>query len=144
MSNPWTTPVPPDEWDTPQAVPNATPRRRAGDTEPLEYACVEDWVAQWLFPLYRRKVTSAHRIWCPLPFRHPEAELRLTQLWLQWEAYRNAPNGAIGDWLRDSLDYHMGVLMDPDGPLQGCTYRQHRAIPLDPLPVQGEDPAGGG
>lgn len=140
--NPWTTPPPPDEWATPVpvVVPDATPKRRAGDTEALVYECVEDWFTGWLSPLYRRKVTSAHRIWCPRPFRHAEVRLVLEQLWLQWEAARQGPNGAIGDWKRDSLDHHMGVLMDPEGPLQGCRYDRHSELPLPPLPALPEDP----
>ncbi len=91
------------------------------------------FVADVLAPVYRRQLGHG-RTWCPTWWRHPEAIARLEALWRAWEHLRLDPATGMSVWFRDHADHHMGVLMDPDGPLKGCgADTGHSRRPLPPL-----------
>ncbi|MGW6366981.1 DUF4913 domain-containing protein, partial [Bacillus subtilis] len=46
----------------------------------------------YLATIYNRQVTDIHEVtWCPEPWAHPEAELRLTELWRTYEDAQLGP-----------------------------------------------------
>jgi Domain of unknown function (DUF4913) len=102
------------------------------DAPGLYYLTLEEWVGEWLFPVYRRSVLGHDRIWCPQWWRHAEAVARLESLWRSWEHLRQDPATGLSVWFRDHADHHMTILLDADGPLKGCDGR-HCDHPLDEL-----------
>lgn len=75
---------------------------------------------EWLTTLYWRATSPNGLSWCPQWWRHPEAVYRLDALWRSFEHLRNDPATGASVWLRDHVDHHMAVLLDPDGPLRAC------------------------
>jgi hypothetical protein len=47
------------------------------DPPGLYYLTLEEWVAEWLFPVYRRSVLGHDGVWCAQWWRHAEAVARL-------------------------------------------------------------------
>ena len=103
------------------------------DPPGLYYLTLGEWVAEWLFPVYRRSILGHDRVWCPQWWRHAEAVARLEALWRAWEHLRQDPATGLSVWFRDHADHHMTVLLDADGPFKGCD-GQHSEHPLDELP----------
>jgi Domain of unknown function (DUF4913) len=103
------------------------------DPPGLYYLTLEEWVGEWLFPVYRRSVLGHDRIWCPQWWRHAEAVARLESLWRAWEHLRQDAATGLSVWFRDHADHHMTVLLDADGPFKGCDGR-HTDHPLEQLP----------
>jgi len=105
-----------------------------GDPPGLYYLTVEEWVSEWLFPVYRRAVLGHERVWCPQWWRHAEAVARLESL---WRASRRlgagAPRPACPSGFATHADHHMTVLLDADGPFKGCD-GHHSDRPLEQLP----------
>ena len=64
-------------------------------------------------------------------WRHPEAVLRLDAMWRSWEQARLDPATGMATWLRDTADYHMGILMSAQGPFGNA---QDTCDPGEPLP----------
>lgn len=66
------------------------------------YLDVVPFVTEYLGPLYARTWAAGRELhWCDQWWAHPEAVVRLTALWLSWEAARLQPDGVLG-WLRDA------------------------------------------
>ena len=103
------------------------------DPPGLYYLTLDEWVQEWLFPVYRRSVLGHDRVWCPQWWRHAEAVARLESLWRAWEHLRQDAATGLSVWFRDHADHHMTVLLDADGPFKGCDGR-HSDHPLDELP----------
>ena len=103
------------------------------DPPGLYYLTLEEWVGEWLFPVYRRSVLGHDRVWCPQWWRHAEAVARLESLWRAWEHLRQDAATGLSVWFRDHADHHMTILLDADGPFKGCDGR-HSDRPLDELP----------
>jgi Domain of unknown function (DUF4913) len=103
------------------------------DPRGLYYLTLEEWVGEWLFPVYRRSVLGHDRVWCPQWWRHAEAVMRLESLWRAWEHLRQDAATGLSVWFRDHADHHMTILLDADGPFKGCDGR-HCDRPLDQLP----------
>jgi hypothetical protein len=110
------------------------------DPPGLYYLTVEEWVGEWLLPVYRRSVLGHDRVWCPQWWRHAEAVARLESLWRAWEHLRQDPATGLSVWFRDHADHHMTILLDADGPFKGCDGR-HCDHPLDEL-LHDPPPAG--
>jgi len=105
----------------------------AGERE-LIYPTVEMFVNGYLLEHYRRPVSSNSSTWCPEWWLHAEAIIRLEALWRSWEKLRLDAALGMSVWLREHADHHMTVLLSANGPLKGCTPKQHSARPLPPLP----------
>jgi Domain of unknown function (DUF4913) len=97
------------------------PSESATAAEPPGYERLLDFVRDELAPLYQRSFEGRTRVWCPQWWRHPEAVARLAAVWQAWEHLRRDPTVGLSVWLRDHADYHVGVLLDPDGPFKGCS-----------------------
>jgi hypothetical protein len=96
-------------WDDEQAAPI------------LRFGSVDEFVRDYLRNIYRRRIDGRHRCWAGRWWEYAEAVLRLEALWRSWEYLREDPAGGMSVWLRDHADYHMRVLMDPDGPFATAT-----------------------
>src|ERR1017187_2277984 len=118
-----------------QLAVQAAERQLAELADPpgLYYLTLEEWVGEWLFPVYRRSVLGHDRVWCPQWWRHAEAVARLESLWRAWEHLRQDAAVGLSVWFRDHADHHMTVLLDADGPFKGCDGR-HSDRPVDELP----------
>lgn len=117
-----------------------------GDVEPEPpkpcYETLGDFVEQYLFPLYRRKVGGGKNDvrWCAQWWSHAEALTRLEALWRSWETLRLDPGTGMAVWLRDYLDPHMTMLLSEHGTFANCTIAHekrgdaatHREIPKLP------------
>ena len=118
-----------------QLAVQAAERQLAELADPpgLYYLTLEEWVGEWLFPVYRRSVLGHDRVWCPQWWRHAEAVARLESLWRAWEHLRQDAATGLSVWFRDHADHHMTILLDSDGPFKGCD-GHHSDRPLDELP----------
>ena len=118
-----------------QLAIQAAERQLAELAEPpgLYYLTLEEWVQEWLFPVYRRSVLGHERVWCPQWWRHAEPVARLESLWRAWEHLRQDAGTGLSVWFRDHADHHMTILLDADGPFKGCDGR-HTDHPLQQLP----------
>ena len=102
---------------------------------PLYYESAQEWIEQWLLPVYRRSVLGHERTWCPQWWHHPEAVARLESLWRAWEHLRLDAGTGLSVWFRDHADHHMTVLLDANGPFKGCDSR-HSDRPVEQLPYE--------
>ncbi len=106
-------------------------------SEPLEqeyfvddsdfYPDLSSFVRHVLVEVLLRRVDGHTRTWCLHWWEHPEAVLRLESLWRAWEVCRQDSGVGMSSWLRDHSDYHLPLLLEPDGPFRGCSpERGHR------------------
>ncbi|NCD20138.1 MAG: DUF4913 domain-containing protein [Actinobacteria bacterium] len=95
------------------------------------YTNVDDFVRNSLRPIYRRPINARTTFWAADWWRHPEAVLRLAAMWRSWEQARHDPATGMATWLRDTVDYHMNILMSAQGPF-GTS--QDTCDPGEPLP----------
>lgn len=126
-----------ERWD--EQEPARPPEEEPAPTsQPAKtyYGNVAEFVEQYLAPMYRRDTTT----WCAQWWKHPEATVQLTALWLSREQLRLDPALGMSVWLRDHLDRHMSVLLSADGPLKGCMPKQHREDRLSPLAIEPPPP----
>lgn len=88
-----------------------------GEAQPaLYYGSVDEFIREYLRHVYRRRIDGRNRVWAARWWEHDEAVIRLEALWRAWEHLRHDPTIGMSVWWRDHADYHMAVLMDPDGP----------------------------
>jgi hypothetical protein len=88
---------------------------------------LEDWVEDFLRPLYERDLRKLSKTWCAKWWLHPEAYMVLDAMWRAWEYYRHIPGTGLGVWISDYWLKFLPVLTDPDGPFHGCRPDQHDA-----------------
>ncbi|RJO77646.1 DUF4913 domain-containing protein [Nocardia panacis] len=105
------------------------------------FRSVGAFVERWLLPTLAGKRAAAGggsgRVWCPEWWRHPQVAVRLTALWLTWEAARASGTAdAMSTWWLHHADPHLRVLCDADnGPMYRCTTRHHDLPPYPSEPV---------
>lgn len=108
------------------------------DGEPqLHFSNVDEFV-HWLAFVYRRRCGESGRAeyrWDAAWWRSPEVHLRMDAMWRAFEAARHDPGFGISSWLRDHCDYHMGIIMSPDGPFAESTTRTDAGEPLPVVPM---------
>ncbi|MBO9553831.1 DUF4913 domain-containing protein [Cellulomonas sp.] len=100
----------------------------------LHFGSVDEFVRDYLRHVYKRRVDGRSRCWAAEWWRSEEAVVRLEALWRSWEALRLDAATGMSEWFRDHADYHMGVLLDPDGPFAGATGDADTCRRGDPLP----------
>lgn len=102
----------------------------------LYYGSVDEFVREYLRHVYRRRIDGRNRVWAARWWEHDEAVVRLEGLWRAWEHLRLDPSTGMSVWLRDHADYHMAVLMDPDGPFHAVDVEanENKSRKGDPLP----------
>lgn len=96
----------------------------------------DEFFREYLRWVYRRRIRGDGRtsVWAAEWWRYEEAVIRIEALWRSWEQLRLDPATGISVWLRDHADYHMAVLMDPEGPFAGAEGPQNSAERGEPLP----------
>lgn len=124
-----------DDLDGPSDEPSV---EEPGEPAPaLYYGCVDEFVRVYLRHIYRRAINGRNRRWAAAWWKYPEAVARLEALWLSWEELRRS--GPVGPsvWWKDHADYHMAVMMDPDGPFYNAADGdQNRNQAGQPLPYE--------
>ena len=89
------------------------------DVPTLYYGSVDEFVREFVCPVFRRNVGEEGRAdyrWSARWWESAEAITRLEALWRAWEHLRMDPSTGISVWLRDHADHHLGVLMSATGP----------------------------
>ncbi|NDR53552.1 MULTISPECIES: DUF4913 domain-containing protein [unclassified Actinomyces] len=102
---------------------------------------VDEFVRDFLRNMYRRRIDGRHRCWAARWWQYEEAVARLEALWRAWEYLRLDPTTGMSTWWRDHADYHMAVLMDPDGPFSTAALGEENLSKKgDPLPYVAPPP----
>lgn len=104
-----------------------------GDSEapPLYYSSLDKFVEEMICNVFHRQVGErASRRWSAEWWRSAEAIIRLEALWRSWEHLRLDPATGMSTWLRDHADYHLGILMSPEGPFAKSTNQAKYGEPL--------------
>lgn len=91
----------------------------------LRYTTLDHFVRDFLVEALWVDVASSSRIWCPQWWRHAGAIIRLEALHRSFEELRKDPGVGMSSWLRDHADYHLAILMEPNGPFKGCSIKGH-------------------
>lgn len=113
------------------------------ETPAPAYPWFVDWLDDWFFPQYARRLASSNRegtyTFCAQWFRHREVAVRLAALWQAWEAARITPDGsAMNGWWLMHADPTMRALSDAaNGPMWRCTPQRHdqvATLPVEPVP----------
>lgn len=110
-----------EEHDEPLDAPEVAPAQRAPAEEAprLYYGSVDEFVREFVCPMFGRNVGEEGRAeyrWSARWWESAEAITRLEAMWRSWEHLRLDPATGTSVWLRDHADYHLGVLMSPTGP----------------------------
>ena len=106
------------------------------DAPPLYFGSVDEFLRDYLRHVYRRRISGdgRTRVWASQWWLYPEAVIRLEALWRAWEYLRLDGATGMSVWCRDHADYHMAVLLDPDGPFTGVEGAPNSAKRGEPLP----------
>lgn len=109
------------------------------DTAPPQTAYTDavDFFERYLRHVFRRRVgIRGQNRWSARWWEIPEVLLRVDSLWRSWESLSTDPDMGMSVWLRDHADYHMGVLLSPDGPMATAedSNGQNEPLPHEPVP----------
>lgn len=102
----------------------------------LYYGSVDEFVREFVCPIFRRNVGEEGRAdyrWSARWWESAEAIARLEAMWRAWEHLRMDAATGTSVWLRDHADHHLGVLMSPTGP---WALSKDTAGPDQPLPYE--------
>jgi hypothetical protein len=105
-------------------------------TPTLYYGSVDEFVREFVCPIFRRNVGEEGRAdyrWSARWWESAEAIARLEATWRAWEHLRMDASTGTSVWLRDHADHHLGVLMSPTGP---WALSKDTAGPSEPLPYE--------
>lgn len=110
-----------------------------GDNEaaPLYFNTLTEFVEEMIIGVFMRPTGERKQFhWAADWWRHPEAVLRLDALWRSWEHLRLDPATGMSVWLRDHADYHLAILMSPDGPFGKSedSSQHNQPLPHEPPP----------
>lgn len=124
--------------DTEGLAQAAQSQSQAPSAPQLFFHSLPDFVT-WLCVFYRRPLLgkSMGLRWESRWFESREAVMRLDALWRAFESLRLDGATGISVWLRDHVDYHMGVLMSESGPFSSSRVA---AEVKDPLPCDQPPP----
>lgn len=104
------------------------------------FANLPEFVEEFLLRVWRREPTAG--CWCQRWWEHPEAVLRLEATWDAFELLRMEPGTGVSVWIRDHLDYHMGMLTTrATSPFKSCDVAKQRhnsptVWPTAPAPTE--------
>lgn len=116
--------------------PPAEAEASAEDAPVLYYGSVDEFVREFVCPIFRRNVGEEGRAdyrWSARWWESAEAIARLEAMWRAWEHLRMDASTGTSVWLRDHADHHLGVLMSPTGP---WALSKDTAGPGEPLPYE--------
>lgn len=97
----------------------------AQEESPLVYQSTEEFLHEYLLPLYNRIIDARNGKWCRQWYLHPEAVSRVEALWRAWEHFRLDAATGMSVWWRDHADPHMSVLLSQKGPFHPCNNGRH-------------------
>ncbi|WP_420162356.1 DUF4913 domain-containing protein [Nocardiopsis sp. CNT-189] len=118
-----------------QDEPSPLDEEAEQDQAELYFGSVDEFVREYITPLYRRKVSArGQRRWSAEWWTNPEAIARLESLWRAWENLRLDGGTGMSTWWRDHADHHMSALFDPDGPFAASTDENKLGEPLPYTP----------
>ena len=120
--------------------PPAEAEASAEDAPVLYYGSVDEFVREFVSPIFRRNVGEEGRAdyrWSARWWESAEAITRLEAMWRAWEHLRMDASTGTSVWLRDHADHHLGVLMSPTGP---WALSKDTAGPDEPLPYEPPPP----
>lgn len=109
----------------------------AQEESPLVYETAQEFLHEYLLPLYNRILDTRNGKWCRQWFLHPEAVSRVEALWRAWEHLRRDGQTGMSVWWKDHADVHMAVLLNQKGPFHRCDPDRHRTpepFPCDIAP----------
>jgi len=110
--------------DGPENEPDVADDATAAEAQ-TRFASLPEFVTEFLLQVWRRELRSG--CWCDHWWEHPEAVLRLEATWDAFEALRLEPGTGVSVWIRDHLDYHMGVLTSREtSPFYLCDVEKQR------------------
>ena len=92
----------------------------------VQYPNLRAWVDGWLCTTIERAPSSTVR-WCPQWQQHPEAVMRLGQVFADYTKFVSAPKMDWGNFLRNSLDVYLPAVLAPTGPFASCDPHNHEA-----------------
>ncbi|QSB07181.1 DUF4913 domain-containing protein [Natronoglycomyces albus] len=110
------------------------------------YACLEDWVSQWLSPTINHRLgdqSQPGECWCEQWWDHAEALNRIYALWQEWEVAR--ATSQMSTWWIYHFESHWRALTGEDGPFRECHPALHgesskhipdKALPCQPMPPE--------
>lgn len=101
---------------------------------PLVHETAEEFLHEFLLPLYNRIIDARNGKWCSEWFLHAEAVSRVEAMWRAWEHLRLDTTTGMSVWWKDHADVHMAVLLSQKGPFHRCEPDRHRAP--EPLPCK--------
>lgn len=108
----------------------------------LQFGSVDEFVRDYLRHMYKRRIDGRNRVWSARWWENGEAIVRLEALWRSWEYLRQDPSTGMSVWWRDHADYHLAILLSPDGPFADAADQPENTNRRgDPLPYQ-PPPAG--
>lgn len=105
-------------------------------TPSLYYGSVDEFVGEFVCPIFRRNVGEEGRAdyrWSARWWESAESVIRLEAMWRAWEHLRMDAATGTSVWLRDHADPHLGVLMSSTGP---WARSKDTAGPGEPLPYE--------
>ncbi|WP_435298465.1 DUF4913 domain-containing protein [Timonella sp. A28] len=107
------------------------------------YKSVDDFVREYLRHQYQRPINGRNKVWAAQWWKYGEAVVRLEALWRTWEHLRLDTIIGMSVWYRDHADYHMSVLMNPEGPFAAADPNdpKNQCRRGEPLPYE-NPPAG--
>nr|WP_176705833.1 DUF4913 domain-containing protein [Arthrobacter sp.] len=128
-----------EPWDETSAelAPVSNPAEANGEEPRAVYETAEQFLLQFLLPLYIRIIDTRNGRWCRKWYLHAEAVSRVDALWRVWEHLRLDGKTGMSVWWKDHADHHMAVLLNQKGPFHLCSLEQHTTpepIPCDPAP----------
>lgn len=103
------------------------------------FSSVYDFFDEFLAVAYPYTAMRAQQLrWTKRWWAHPEAVMRLTALWHRFEyLVKHEPATYLETFLRVHSDYHMRVLMAPDGIFDDSKREDVESLPLptEPMPA---------
>lgn len=100
----------------------------------LFYRNSQEFFTQYLRHIYRRDVGEEGRAefrWSARWWECTEAVVRMDAMWRAWEHLRTGDNLCLSVWFQDHADYHMAILLSPEGPF---AHSKDTATSAEPLP----------
>lgn len=102
-----------------------------GEASETVHADVIDFFDQYFRHVYKRRVGVRNQYrWSARWWDIPEVVIRMDAIWRAWESLSSDPTVGMSTWFRDHADYHMGILLSPDGPMANAEDGNQHGDPL--------------
>lgn len=103
----------------------------ADESQEAVHADAVDFFERYFRHVYKRRVGVRNQYrWSARWWEIPEALVRVDAIWRAWESLSADPSTGMSSWLRDHADYHMAILLSPDGPMANAEDSNQHGEPL--------------